>query len=296
MRQSLRPSLHRYGCFFICLFPYSFIYLLFIYLFSLQTSSPPPTPPSHHHHHHPQQVTGRPPILRTEGLPRTVWANAWVHGRHGPMHSVALVNYDGNATTNVLHGVAEPFSISLRCDHAADHATGGDGWGWGEGEGRGGGDVLGCVDIVHASITCTTNGSTTTATTTPLALTRTDHDGYSVLNVTIPGHTIQACVHVCVSDTSFRRICFACKARIYAWLRLSQYLVHLTTRPLTYSTNHTSAHPTTAPTAALTIPADPDPSPGSQHIDIRHTRALRAPSTIATSGHQPRRDDAVTPQ
>ena len=97
------------------------------------------------------------------------------------MRSVTLVNYDGNASTNELRPVEKPFNLSLRCDHYI---------------GRGGADdveeevadTLGCMDIVHADITCTANGSM--ATTTPLPLTRTDHYNYSILTVTVPAHTI----------------------------------------------------------------------------------------------------------
>jgi len=122
----------------------------------------------------PQAVTEQalvPPILTTSGLPRTIWANVWVHAAgNGPMRSIALVNYDGNASTNVLQPVAAPFTLSLRCDHSADSSDKG---------------ALGCKDVANASITCP-GGTGTTA----LSLHRTDHGSYSTLNVTVPEHTI----------------------------------------------------------------------------------------------------------
>ena len=65
------------------------------------------TPPTQH------QVY--PPIISAPGLPATVWANVWIHGS-GPMRSVALVNYNGNATTNTLVPVNSAFTLNLRCD------------------------------------------------------------------------------------------------------------------------------------------------------------------------------------
>ena len=39
---------------------------------------------------------------------------------NGPMRSVALTNYDGNASLNAIQPVGLPFTLTLRCDH---HAT-----------------------------------------------------------------------------------------------------------------------------------------------------------------------------
>ena len=62
------------------------------------------------------------PILEAPGLPPTVWRNVWLHA-DGPMRSVALVNYDGNATTNVLQPVQQPFNLSLHCCDAGAYST-----------------------------------------------------------------------------------------------------------------------------------------------------------------------------
>eukprot|EP00935_MAST-01C_sp_MAST-1C-sp1_P002114 g2114.t1 len=56
----------------------------------------------------------QPPVLRTAGLPRTVWVNAWRHSA-GPMHSITFVNYDGNATSNLLHPVQAQVGFTLLC-------------------------------------------------------------------------------------------------------------------------------------------------------------------------------------
>ena len=106
---------------------------------------------------------------------------------NGPMRSVALTNYDGNASLNAIQPVGSPFTLTLRCDH---HATTS-----GDLEADADDDIitLGCKDIVNASIT--TFGHTTAgrATTLPLTLRKTEHGGsHTLLSVTVPGGTIAA--------------------------------------------------------------------------------------------------------
>ena len=124
----------------------------------------------------PPTIPQTPPILALDGLPSTVWVNVWVHAAgNGPMRSVTLVNYDGNASTNALDPVASPFTLSLRCDHAADSSSGGQG-------------ALGCANLTNASIT----SSGARGGTTPLALRKTQLGAHTVLSVTVPGNTITA--------------------------------------------------------------------------------------------------------
>lgn len=57
------------------------------------------------------------PSLQLPGLPKSAWINVWRHGG-GPMRSVHIVNYNGNASTNVLHAIDTPFNVSLACNEA----------------------------------------------------------------------------------------------------------------------------------------------------------------------------------
>jgi hypothetical protein len=135
-----------------------------------------------------------PPILSTDGLPKTVWANVWVHGAgHGPMRSVQLVNYDGNATANSLSPVTSAFTLQLRCDErnvvpggrtSRSRSSGGAAAG------------LGCNDIVNATLTVTTpacdGAELASEAPRPLALTKSTASGVPVLSVTVPAGAITA--------------------------------------------------------------------------------------------------------
>lgn len=116
------------------------------------------------------------PILQASGLPPTVWRNVWVHAG-GPMRSVALVNYDGNATTNELHPVAQSFNLSLHCCDAS------------------GASDFGCSDIRNASIVTFGNASTSNVlglTNEALA------DGCRLLHTHVPGNTITGSIGIVV--------------------------------------------------------------------------------------------------
>jgi hypothetical protein len=62
------------------------------------------------------------PSIKVEGLPATAWINVYRHGG-GPMHTVHIVNYDGNATTNVLRSIAHPFTMTLACGDSCSLLT-----------------------------------------------------------------------------------------------------------------------------------------------------------------------------
>ena len=132
----------------------------------------------------PATSAARPQILQSEQLPKTVWRNVWVHAG-GPMRSVALVNYDGNASTNELRPVASPFSITLRCcddDIAWDLPST---------------DVhLGCDDISNASIT--TSGAKSSTVVLPLTVTKISGVTCTLLHTSVPGGTIHSALGVIV--------------------------------------------------------------------------------------------------
>jgi hypothetical protein len=120
------------------------------------------------------------------------------------MRSVALTNYDGNASLNAIQPVGSPFTLTLRCDHHA--TTSGDV----EGDDDDDDDAdaaddddddddddviitLGCGDIVNASITTFGYTAAGRATTLPLTLRKTEHGGsHTLLSVTVPAGTIAA--------------------------------------------------------------------------------------------------------
>eukprot|EP00937_MAST-01D_sp_MAST-1D-sp2_P000446 g446.t1 len=151
-----------------------------------------------------EQDNEYPPIISVTGLPPTVWANVWVHGA-GPLRSVALVNYDGNATANTLVPVHAPFTLRLRCDDndpamlpaARARAR--------TQPGHNDPVPLGCKDIANATITSAAgpgsatrhgegagaHGSSNTSTM-PLALSRSSVGGVIVLSVTVPAGTIRS--------------------------------------------------------------------------------------------------------
>jgi hypothetical protein len=126
--------------------------------------------------------------LRTVGLPSTAWRNVWAHG-DGPMRSVALVNYDGNASTNTIRSISSEFSLALRCcdnDATLGAATTG-----------GPPPAFGCNNITNASITTTTikgNGTTTllALTNTPL----TSAGSCRLLQTVIPANIIRTTLGV----------------------------------------------------------------------------------------------------
>eukprot|EP01052_Picozoa_sp_SAG31_P006192 SAG31_NODE_282_length_18516_cov_9.338600_10_plen_771_part_00 len=126
------------------------------------------------------------PILQSAQLPKTVWKNVWVHAG-GPMRSVALVNYDGNATTNRLRPVNSSFNVTLRCcDNDVDVDE------------REGGQLetsLGCANISHASITRFDTKPTTVEL--PMTMT-TPTDGCSFLHTHVPAYGITGALGVVV--------------------------------------------------------------------------------------------------
>ena len=119
---------------------------------------------------------------------------------NGPMRSVALTNYDGNASLNAIQPVGSPFTLTLRCDHHA--TTSGDVEGDDDADDADADDAddddddvitLGCGDIVNASITTFGYTAAGRATTLPLTLRKTEHGGsHTLLSVTVPGGTIAA--------------------------------------------------------------------------------------------------------
>ena len=110
------------------------------------------------------------------------------------MRSVALTNYDGNASLNAIQPVGSPFTLTLRCDHHA--TTSGDVEGDDDDDDDDDDDViitLGCGDIVNASITTFGYTAAGRATTLPLTLRKTEHgSSHTLLSVTVPGGTIAA--------------------------------------------------------------------------------------------------------
>jgi hypothetical protein len=111
------------------------------------------------------------------------------------MRSVALTNYDGNASLNAIQPVGSPFTLTLRCDHHA--TTSGDVEGDDDDAADADADdviiTLGCGDIVNASITTFGYTAAGRATTLPLTLRKTEHGGsHTLLSVTVPAGTIAA--------------------------------------------------------------------------------------------------------
>lgn len=109
-------------------------------------------------------------LLRTPGLPRTVWINVWKHGM-GPMRTLQLVNYDGNASSNMIYPVISPFTVHLRCTDSA-------------------GATLGCKDITNVSITCPAGVNNASGSTQQLALNKQEAADHIILSTAVPGGSI----------------------------------------------------------------------------------------------------------
>jgi len=121
-----------------------------------------------------------PPLLTFSGLPSTVWVNAWRHGG-GPMRSITLVNYDGNATLNLLRPVADPFSLSLRCDDLQDQVS------------------SSCQDISNATLIVLENvRGAPSYHIHQLEVSKEQKLGHMIMKVTVPGGAITSALGVVV--------------------------------------------------------------------------------------------------
>ena len=140
------------------------------------------------------------PILRTEGLPPTVWRNAWVHGGsgNGPMHSVALVNYDGNASTNVLKPVAVPFNLTLRCTDGAGVGARVHGGVASRESSTQSEDPLNCSSITNAVIVVFGGATTSLLLTKTTEVAPNGAAPYTMLHTHVPANTIQSALAVVV--------------------------------------------------------------------------------------------------
>ena len=143
-------------------------------------------------------------------------ANAWVHGAgHGPMRSVALTNYDGNASQNTLAPLAAAFNLTLRCCDQDSHPALGPGAATPRRP-----MVLGCSYITDASITTTAPAGSANPTTAPLelGLWKTVAGDCVALHTTVPAGTIVSELGVVAFGMRGERGLRAAAAEARKWL------------------------------------------------------------------------------